>query len=180
MSLTIVYVYASHMMNTADTHATQNGLIYLDADACPVKDLVYKVAARYEVPLLVVANARLSLPQDAALNAEMVVVPGSPDAADDWIAERATKGDLVLTADIPLAARVIGSGARCIDFRGGEFNPNRIGDALASRDLNAHLRSIGVITGGPSSFSKNDRSKFASMLDAAVNRLAREAAKREG
>jgi uncharacterized protein YaiI (UPF0178 family) len=168
------------MMNDAETLTTTHGIIYLDADACPVKDLVYKVAARYEVPLLVVANARLALPQDAALHAEMVVVPGSPDAADDWIAERATRGDLVLTADIPLAARVIGSGARCIDFRGGEFNPNRIGDALASRDLNAHLRSMGLITGGPSSFSKNDRSKFASMLDAAVNRLAREAAKHQG
>jgi uncharacterized protein YaiI (UPF0178 family) len=168
------------MMNDAETQTMQSGIVYLDADACPVKDLVYKVAARYEVPLLVVANARLALPHDAALHAEMIVVPGSPDAADDWIAERATKGDLVLTADIPLAARVIGKGARCIDFRGGEFNPNRIGDALASRDLNAHLRSMGILTGGPSSFSKNDRSKFASMLDAAVNRLAREAAKRQG
>lgn len=167
-------------MNDAGTGTTQNGIIYLDADACPVKDLVYKVAARYEVPLLVVANARLALPSDQALHAEMIVVPGSPDAADDWIAERATKGDLVLTADIPLAARVIRNNARCLDFRGSEFNPNRIGDALASRDLNAHLRSMGIVTGGPSSFSKQDRSKFASMLDAAVNRLAREAAKRQG
>lgn len=164
------------MMKNAQTQAHPTGTIYLDADACPVKDLIYKVAARYGVPLMVVANGRLVLPQDASLKAEMITVPGSPDAADDWIAERAQKGDLVLTADIPLAARVIGSGARCIDFRGGEFNPNRIGDALASRDLNAHLRSMGLITGGPSSFSKNDRSKFASMLDAAVNRLAREAA----
>jgi uncharacterized protein YaiI (UPF0178 family) len=151
-------------------------LIYLDADACPVKDLIFKVATRYGVRLLVVANTPIRIPNDAVGHAEMIVVPGSPDAADDWIAERATKGDLVLTADIPLAARVIGTGARCIDFRGGEYNPNRIGDALASRDLNAHLRSMGVVTGGPSAFSKNDRSKFASMLDAAVNKLAREGA----
>ena len=154
--------------------------IYLDADACPVKDLVYKVAARYKLPLKVVANTPIRIDGIARDVAEAVVVPGSPDAADDWIAERATARDLVLTADIPLAGRVIGNGVRCLDFRGGEFNPNRIGDALASRDLNAHLRSMGLITGGPSSFSKNDRSKFASMLDAAVNRLAREAAKHQG
>jgi uncharacterized protein len=152
--------------------------IYLDADACPVKDLVFKVATRYGVRLLVVANTPIRIPNDAVAHAEMVVVPGSPDAADDWIAEQAEPGDLVLTADIPLAARAIGKNVRAIDFRGGEYNPNRIGDALASRDLNAHLRSMGIVTGGPSSFSKNDRSKFASMLDAAVNKLAREGASR--
>lgn len=152
--------------------------IYLDADACPVKDLVYKVAARYGVPLKVVANGHIRIPDIAGLVAEMVVVPGSPDAADDWIAERAAKGDLVLTADIPLAARVIGNGVRCLDFRGGEYNPNRIGDLLAARDLNAYLRSMGEATGGPKGFTPKDRSKFASTLDAAVGRLAREAAKR--
>lgn len=152
-----------------------SGTIYLDADACPAKDLVYRVATRYGIPLKVVANMGLRLPQDAALDAEMVVVPGSPDAADDWIADHAVKGDLVLTADIPLAARVIGNQVRCIDFRGSEFNPNRIGDALASRDLNAYLRSMGIATGGPPAYTRNDRSRFASALDAAVNRLAREA-----
>jgi uncharacterized protein YaiI (UPF0178 family) len=150
-------------------------MIYLDADACPVKEQVYKVAARYAVPLAVVANGPLRIPPLAGLNASLTVVPGSPDAADDWIAERAGPGDLVLTADIPLAARVIPNGVRCLDFRGGEYSPNRIGDALASRDINAHLRSIGLITGGPSAFSPRDRSKFASALDAAVSRLAREA-----
>lgn len=154
-----------------------SGIIYLDADACPVKDLVFKVAARYKLPLKVAANNPIRLPQDADLDVEMIIVPGSPDAADDWIAEHAEKGDLVLTADIPLAARVIGNSVRCIDFRGSEFNPNRIGDALASRGLNAHLRSMGIITGGPAAYTKNDRSKFASTLDAAANRLAREAAK---
>jgi len=152
--------------------------MYLDADACPVKDVIFRTATRYGVRLLVVANSPIRIPGDAVAHAEMVVVPGSPDAADDWIAERAVKGDLVLTADIPLAARVISNGVRALDFRGGEYNPNRIGDALASRDLNAHLRSMGIITGGPSAYSKNDRSKFASMLDAAVNRLAREGASR--
>jgi uncharacterized protein YaiI (UPF0178 family) len=158
-----------------DQHPTT---IYLDADACPVKDVVYKVAARYGVPLTVVANGFLRIPDTAGLSAKMQVVPGSPDAADDWIAERATRGDLVLTADIPLAARVINSDVRCLDFRGGEYNPNRIGDALAGRDLNALLRSMGEITGGPKAFSPKDRSKFASTLDAAINKMAREAAKR--
>ncbi len=150
--------------------------IYLDADACPVKDVVYKVAARYGIALTVVANGFLRIPATSGLKAEMKVVPGSPDAADDWIAEHAVTGDLVLTADIPLAARVIGNDVRCLDFRGGEYNPNRIGDALAGRDLNALLRSMGEITGGPKAFSPKDRSKFASTLDAAVNRMAREAA----
>ena len=149
-------------------------MIYLDADACPVKDYVYRVAARYRVPLVVVANGYMRIPVLEGLSAESVVVPGSPDAADDWIAERAVTGDLVLTADIPLAARVIGTGAICLDFRGGEYNPNRIGDALASRDLNAHLRSVGLITGGPSAFSQKDKSAFANKLDATVGRIRRE------
>ncbi len=159
--------------------------IYLDADACPVKDLVYKVAARHGIPLIVVANGPLRIPEAAGLKAEMVVVPGSPEAADDWIAEHAVKGDpsagsgqaLVLTADIPLAARTIGNDVRCLDFRGGEYTPNRIGDALAARDLNAYLRSMGEVTGGPKAFSPKDRSRFASTLDAAVGRMTREAAK---
>ena len=133
-------------------------MIYLDADACPVKEQVYRVAARYRVPLTVVANSHLRIPSQADLTARMEVVPGSPDAADDWIAERAEPGDLVLTADIPLAARVVPNGVRCLDFRGREYSPSRIGDALASRDLNAHLRSMGMITGGPAAFSDRDRS----------------------
>lgn len=149
-------------------------MIFLDADACPVRDQVYRVAARYRIPVSVVANSPLRVPPQANLSAEVIVVPGSPDAADDWIAERAAPDDLVLTADIPLAARVIANNVRCLDFRGGAYNPNRIGDALASRDLNAHLRSIGMITGGPASFSQKDRAKFASTLDAAVSKMARE------
>lgn len=147
--------------------------IYLDADACPVKDLVFRAAARYRVPLCVVANMPMRVPADAESVARSIVVPGSPDAADDWIAERATEHDLVLTADIPLAARVLANSATCIDFRGKHFNPNRIGDALASRDLNAMLRQMGEITGGPPAFSKKDRSAFASTLDAAVHKLSK-------
>jgi uncharacterized protein YaiI (UPF0178 family) len=149
------------------------GTIYLDADACPAKDLIYKVAARYKLPLKVVANTPIRIDRLPDLDAEAVSVPGTPDAADDWIAERAEKGDLVLTADIPLAARVIANNVRCLDFRGGEFNPNRIGDALASREMNATLRQMGAITGGPSAYGPKERSKFASALDAAANRLFR-------
>jgi uncharacterized protein YaiI (UPF0178 family) len=149
------------------------GTIYLDADACPVKEQVYRVAVRYSVPLCVVANAPLFLPSQPGLEARLVVVPGTPDAADDWIAEIAKAGDLVLTADIPLAARVISNGVRCLDFRGGEFNPNRIGDALASREINAHLRALGLPAGGPAAFTPRDRSRFASALDAAVSRMVR-------
>jgi uncharacterized protein YaiI (UPF0178 family) len=145
--------------------------IYLDADACPVKEQVYRVAARYGVPVAVVANAPLRLPPQAGL--ESVVVPGGPDAADDWIAGRARPGDLVLTADVPLAARVVEAGVRCLDFRGGEFTPARVGDALAARDLNAYLRDLGLMSRGPAAFSPRDRSRFASALDAAVARLAR-------
>ncbi|HEV2127582.1 MAG TPA: YaiI/YqxD family protein [Thermomicrobiales bacterium] len=163
-------MYAFGMMSEqANQHP-----IYLDADACPVKDVVYKVAARYSVPLKVVANGYLRIPDIAGLDAEMVTVPGSPDAADDWIAERAVQGDLVLTADIPLAAKVVDNGVRCLDFRGTEFTSSRVVDALASRDLNAYLRSIGETTGGPKAFSPKDRSKFASTLDAAVGKMARD------
>lgn len=147
--------------------------IYLDADACPVKDLVFRTAVRYKIPVKVVANVPMRIPADAGEIARSIVVAGSPDAADDWIAEHATAADLVLTADIPLAARAIAIGAMCIDFRGNHFNPNRIGDALASRDLNAMLRQMGEITGGPAAFSEKDRSNFASTLDAAANKLAR-------
>lgn len=152
-------------------------MIYLDADACPVKEQVFRVAARYEAPLFVVANSPMWIPQQSGLNAKLAVVPDSPDAADDWIVERAGPADLVLTADIPLAARVIANGVRCLDFRGGEFNPNRIGDALASRDLNAYLRSMGMITGGPSTFAQKDRGRFASLLDNAVSKMVRDAAR---
>jgi uncharacterized protein YaiI (UPF0178 family) len=154
--------------------------IYLDADACPVKDYVYRVAARYRIALSVVANVRMRIPSLEGLDAEAIVVPGSPDAADDWIVEHAVKGDLVLTADIPLAARVIGNDVDAIDFRGNAFNPNRIGDALASREINAHLRSIGTITSGPPAFSKRDSSAFASRLDAVVGRMRRETDRRNG
>ncbi len=151
------------------------GTIYLDADASPVKEQVYRVAARYGVELVVVSNGRLRIPDLPGLRARQMTVPDTPDAADDWIAEQIVPGDLVLTADIPLAARAIEKGVEALDFRGGSYNPNRIGDALTSREINAHLRSIGLITGGPSAFTQRDRGLFASKLDAVVSRMARNA-----
>jgi uncharacterized protein YaiI (UPF0178 family) len=145
--------------------------IYLDADACPVKDQVYRVAERYHVPVLVVSNSPLRVP--SLPEVQLVVVPGGIDAADDWIAERAEPGDLVLTADIPLAARVLEHQVRCLDFRGGEFSPSRVGEAVAARDLNAYLRSMGMPGSGPPAFSQRDRSRFASKLDSAVSQLRR-------
>ena len=147
--------------------------IYLDADACPVKEQVYKVAARYEMPLVVVANSPLRIPDMAGLHARMMVVPGAMDAADDWIVEQATPVDLVLTADIPLAQRTLENGVRTLDFRGREFSPTRIGDAVAARDMAAMMRSMGLTTGGPAPFEAKDRGKFASLLDNAVSKMAR-------
>ena len=151
------------------------GTIYLDADACPVKEYVFRVSARYRVPLKVVANGPIAIPPLPDLDAHLHVVPGTPDAADDWIAEHIAPGDLVLTADIPLAARAIEKRVDALDFRGKAYSPTRIGDALAARDLNAHLRSLGIATGGPSSFGQKERSAFASTLDAAVGKMRRRA-----
>ena len=149
-------------------------MIYLDADACPVKEQVYRVVARYAIPLRVVANGPLRVPREEGSDSQLVLVEDGPDIADDWIAERAGPGDLVLTADILLAARVLENGARCLDFRGGVFKPGSIGDVLASREINAFLRSMGEVTRGPAPFSQKDRSSFASALDAAVSKMARE------
>lgn len=155
-----------------------NPTIYLDADACPVKEQVYRVAARYGARLVVVANSPLRIPEAAGLTARMMVVPGALDAADDWIAAQAAGDDLVLTADILLAQRTLENGVRTLDFRGNEFSPSRIGEAVAARDLNALLRSSGLPTGGPPPFSQKDRGKFASLLDNAVGRMARLQAER--
>lgn len=145
--------------------------IYVDADACPVKELIYRAAARHSLPVTAVANGYLNVPPGVTL----VRVGNAPDAADDWIAERVATGDLVITADIPLAARTLTAGGRCIDFRGGEFTADRIGDALALRDLNRYLRDLGTgaTLAGPATFTPRDRSRFASRLDATLTRMAR-------
>jgi uncharacterized protein len=146
--------------------------IYLDADACPVKDETYRVAARYGLTVHVVANSILNLPREPWI---VRVVAGSAlDAADDWIAERAAPGSIVLTADVPLAARCVKAGATVLAFTGKPFSESSIGMALATRDLMQSLREAGTITGGPKPFSRANRSAFLSALDRAVNRILRE------
>ncbi len=137
--------------------------IYVDADACPVKDEVFRVAKRYGFKVFVVSNGRIRVPVGPLV--EMVVVTGHFDAADDWIAERITATDVAVTSDIPLASRCLAKGARVLDPKGKVFTPESIGDALASRELMAFLRDSGSITGGPAPFETRDRSRFLQKLD---------------
>src|SRR5262249_12885924 len=127
--------------------------IWVDADACPVKDEVYKVARRYGMNVTIVANATLRVPADALI--DLQVRPGF-GAADDWIAEHAGIGDIVITADIPLAARCLAKEALAIDPKGRLFTDNAIGSALAMRDLMDELRQIGNVTGGPAAMTPKD------------------------
>src|ERR1700732_4857622 len=131
--------------------------IYVDADACPVKDEVYRVARRYEMRVLVVANALMRVPSDGLV--ELVTCSGF-GKVDDWIAEQAGAGDIVITADIPLAARCLAKEARVLDAKGHAFTDNDIGSALAMRDLMNDLRQGGEITGGPAPMTAKDRSRF--------------------
>ena len=146
--------------------------IYIDADACPVKDETYKVAGRFGLKVYVVANAYINVPRVEMI--ERVVVAEGPDAADDWIAERAGPGDIVITADVPLASRCVKAGAVALSPSGKAFDETSIGMALATRNLMDDLRSAGEITGGPKPFSPRDRSSFLSALDLAVVRLKRD------
>lgn len=147
--------------------------MYVDADGCPVKDEVVRVATRHGLPVRIVANASMRLPRGDRV--EMVVVPGSFDAADDWIAERAGAGDVVVTNDIPLASRCLARGAVALRPNGSRFTEDNIGDALAGRELMSQLRDLGVAGGGPPPFGKKDRSRFLQAMEEAV-REARRAA----
>ncbi|WP_375455567.1 YaiI/YqxD family protein [uncultured Methylobacterium sp.] len=145
--------------------------IYLDADACPVKDETYRVAARYGLHVYVVANSFLNVPRESWI--ERVVVSDAMDAADDWIAERAGPGAIVVTADVPLASRCVKAGATVIGPNGKPFTDASVGLALATRNLMQDLREAGAVTGGPRPFSARDRSEFLGALDRAVNRIRR-------
>lgn len=146
-------------------------LIYIDADACPVKDETYRVAARHRIKVFLVANAYIAVPRDVEV--ERVIVPAGLDVADDWIAERVEEGDLVITADVPLAARVVAKGAEAIGPTGKPFTASSIGMQLATRNLMADLREAGEVTRGPRPFSPRDRSEFLQSLDRAIQRLKR-------
>ena len=145
--------------------------VYIDADACPVKDETYKVAERHGLRVHVVANAFIVVPRASFI--ERVAVPAGPDEADNWIAERATRGDIVVTADIPLAARCVKAGASVLAPNGRVFDDASIGMALATRNLMEDLRSAGEQTRGPRPFAARDRSAFLSALETAVQRLKR-------
>jgi uncharacterized protein YaiI (UPF0178 family) len=144
--------------------------IFVDADACPVKEEVYKVARRYAMKVVVVANAPLRVPADELI--ELVVKPGF-GGADDWIAEQAGPGDILVTADIPLAARALAREAHVLDPKGYPFTEGDIGAALGMRDLMDELRKSGVVTGGPAPMTPKDRSRFLSKLDETVNAVRR-------
>ena len=145
--------------------------IFIDADACPVKDEIYRVADRYQLKVFVVANASIRVPRVPSI--EQVVVGAGSDAADDWIAARAGPGSIVVTSDIPLASRCVKTGAEVLTSTGRRFTEASIGMALATRNLMDHLRSTGDATSGPKAFTPRDRSNFLSALDNAIVRLQR-------
>ena len=145
--------------------------IYVDADACPVKDEIYRVALRHGVPVSVVAGNFIRVPQDPLI--ERIAAGAGMDAADDWIVERVKPGDVVVTSDIPLASRCVKAGADVIAPNGKPFTEESIGMTLAVRNLMTDLRSAGEVTGGPRSFSPRDRSAFLSALDQTLRRIQR-------
>src|SRR6202171_2264557 len=145
--------------------------IYVDADACPVKNEIYRVAERYDLKVYVVSNSYLGVPRDPRI--ELVVVSDGFDAADNWIAERAGPGDIVVTADIPLADRSLKAGASVVGNTGVPFTNASIGMAMASRELMSNLRAMCEITGGPKPMSQRDRSRFLSALDETIQKMRR-------
>ena len=145
--------------------------IFVDADACPVKSEILRVADRHRLPVYLVSNSGMR-PSDDPLVHSVLVAEG-PDAADDWIADRAGQADLVITADIPLAGRCLESGATVLGPDGRAFTESGIGMALAMRDLNAHLRELGEIQGSGRTFGQRERSAFLNALEVAVQRAKR-------
>ena len=143
--------------------------IFIDADGCPVKQEVYRVAKRCGLKVTLVSNSRMGTPQEDWL--EVVVADGQFNAADDWIVEHVSENDIVITGDIPLASRCLEKDARVLGPSGRIFTKESIGDALASRELLSHLRDLGIITGGPAPFEKRDRSRFLQRLDATIHVL---------
>jgi hypothetical protein len=142
--------------------------IYVDADACPVREETYRVATRLNVPVFVVSNGSRPIRSPGLPNVQMVIVDATPDAADDWIADRITAADVCVTADIPLAARCLAKSARAISPTGKHWTHDNIGNALAGREVARHMREIGMTTGGPTTLTRADRSSFLSALDTAV------------
>ena len=147
--------------------------IYVDGDACPVREEVYRVAERLGLVVHVVSNGSRPIRPPANPKIHMVTVPAGADVADDWIAERITPADVCVTSDIPLAARCLTAGGRAVSPTGRNWTADNIGGALAGRAVSQHRREIGMTTGGPAPLTKADRSKFLSALDTAVQAALR-------
>ena len=145
--------------------------LYIDADACPVKNEVFRVARRYRLKVYLVSNSSMRIPPDEFI--ELIIVHEGFDAADDWIAKHITDTDIAVTADIPLAARCLKKGARVLDPKGRMYSEDSIGDALATREFTAFLRDMGTITGGPPPFEPRDRSRFLQRLDEIIHAIMR-------
>jgi len=147
--------------------------IWIDADACPrdVKDVIYRAAMRLDVAVVVVANSAIGTPLSPLISS--VVVKGGPDVADDHIVAHAVKGDVAITQDIPLAARLVANKVVTIDVRGAVFDDDNIGERLSVRDFMADVRDTGVVTGGPKPFTPRDKQRFAASLDAALHKAKR-------
>ena len=143
--------------------------ILVDADACPVKPEVYRVANRYHLDVTLVANSWMRIPNEQWLKLE--IVEDGPDAADDWIVENVQSDDIVITADIPLASRCLKEGAHVIGSSGKPFTVNNIGQAVATRDLLSELRDAGEMTGGPPPLKQQDRSRFLHQLDELIRKI---------
>jgi hypothetical protein len=149
--------------------------IYVDGDACPVREEVYRVATRLGLSVFVVSNGSRPLRQPGLPNVRMVFVGQEADAADDWIAARIGRGDLCVTSDIPLAARCLASGARAMAPNGRVWSAANIGESLAGRDVARHLRELGATTSGPPPLTPRDRSRFLSAMDTEMRRALRDA-----
>ncbi len=145
--------------------------LFIDADACPVKDEVYRVAARYKLKVIVVANKAMNIPFDPDI--EMQVVSGGFDAADDWIVENTNAKDIVITSDILLAARLVPKNVGALGPKGAEWTEDNIGTAVANRELMQNLRHMGEMRGGPAPMEKKDRSNFLGKLDQMIQKRSR-------
>lgn len=151
--------------------------IYVDGDACPVREETYRVAARLRLNVFVVSNGSRPIRPPDAPNVRMILVNDSADAADDWIAERISAVDVCVTSDIPLASRCLKKGARVVSSTGHQWTEANIGNALAGREIARHLRELGATTRGPAPLTKRDRSRFLSALDTALQAALREEAR---
>jgi uncharacterized protein len=151
--------------------------IYIDGDACPVREEVYRVASRLGLGVFVVYNGSRPLRPPGLPNVRMILVGDGSDASDDWIAERIGAADVCVTSDVPLASRCLAGGARVVAPNGREWTQANIGGALAGRELARHLRELGMTTGGPAALTKDDRSRFLSTLDTALQKALRTTAR---